>query len=353
MKTLRQYLLLLLALFLIPTVANAGVRISMSKEIDPAAEVVFETKIRYAGIHGYHHKNLGADLIKAGESKNITVLAVVPVMYDAVYTNAFHPAYYIDSSRSEKAPFALRTVQLPMLQPRSWAKLLESGEPLQEGGVGITAGNVKDHFHMILRFFLPAFDQAGGTEDLRRHLPLLGQLAAFVHTPAALANSQRNMRNFTPRDDIDKYSESVKRTEGRYRVELMHQLEAIKGWLALDQSERLPMHDWLKNFHNPEYVFDQIMDDSDRQQVHALLKQSEKPSHPRSAEWLNPVTRVKFTLTLNTRTVGKDRSSFGYRTRLYTDLNPRLGLERNTKYVKKCSPNFSNKAENGWHLQRE
>jgi hypothetical protein len=351
MKSISQCLLLLLALFLIPTVADAGVRISMSEQIDPAAEVVFETKIRYAGIHGYHHKNLGVDLIKAGESKDITVLAVVPVLYESVYTNAFHPAYYIDSSKSEKTPFALRTVQLPMLQPRSWAKLLETGEPLQEGGVGITAGNVNDHFHMILRFFLPAFDQAGGTEDLRRHLPLLGQLAAFVHTPAALANSQRNMRNFTPRDDIDKYSESVKRTEGRYRVELMHLLEAIKGWLALDQSERLPMHDWLKNFHNPEYVFDQIMDDSDRQQVHALLKQSEKPGHPRSAEWLNPVTRVKFTLTLNTRTVGEDSS--GYRTRLYTDLNPRLGLERNTRYVKRCSPSFSNKAEKGWHLYRK
>ena len=98
MKSLGQYLLLLLALFLIPTVADAGVRVSMTEQIDPAAEVVFETKIRYAGIHGYHHENLGADLIKAGESKDITVLAVVPVMFESVYTNAFHPAYYIDSS---------------------------------------------------------------------------------------------------------------------------------------------------------------------------------------------------------------------------------------------------------------
>jgi hypothetical protein len=351
MKPLRQYLLLIIVLFLMPTVADAGVRISMSKEIDPAAEVVIATKIRYAGIHGYHHKNLGSDLIKAGESKDITVLAVIPVMYEAVYTNAFHPAYYIDSSSSDKTPFALRTVQLPMLQPRSWAKLLETGEPLREGGVGITAGSVKDHFHMILRYFLPAFDRAGGTEDLRRHLPLLGQLAAFVHTPAALENSQRNMRNFRARDDSDEYSESVKRTQGGYRVELLHQLEAIKGWLELDQSERLPMHNWLKNLHKPEYVFDQIMDDSDRQQAYALLKRSEKPGYPHSAEWLNPVTRVKFTLTLNTRTAGKD--SFGYRTRLYTDINPRLGLERDAKYGKKCSPSFSNDAKNGWHLQRK
>ena len=204
---------------------------------------------------------------------------------------------------------------------------------------------------MILRYFLPAFDHAGGTENLRRHLPLLEQLAAFVHTPVALENSQRNMRNFSPRDDPDKYSESVERTEGRNRVALMYQLEAIKGWLALDQSERLPMHDWLKNFHKPEYVFEQIMDDSDRQQVHALLKQSEKPGHPRSAEWLNPVSRVKFTLTLNTRTGGKDGSD--YRTRFNTDLNPRLGLEKNTRYVKRCSPSFSNTAKDGWQLQRK
>ena len=49
MKSLSQYLLLLLALFLVPTVADAGVRVSMSEQIDPAAEVVLETKIRYAG----------------------------------------------------------------------------------------------------------------------------------------------------------------------------------------------------------------------------------------------------------------------------------------------------------------
>lgn len=212
MKLLGHSLLLLLALFLIPTVADAGVRVSMSEQIDPAADVVFETKIRYVGLHSYNHKNLGADLIKAGESKDLTVLAVVPVSFEAVYTNAFQPAYYIATRKSDKAPFALRTVQLPVLQPRSWSTLLETGEPLQEGGVGITSGSVKDHFHMIVRYFLPASDQAVGTENLRHHLPLLEQLAAFVHTPLALANSQRNMRNFTPRDDPDKDSESVDRT---------------------------------------------------------------------------------------------------------------------------------------------
>lgn len=166
MKLLGQSLLLLLALFLIPTVANAGVRVSMSEQIDPTAEVVFETKIRYAGIHGYLHKKLGAELIKAEESKNITVLAVVPVLFDSVYTNAFYPSYFIATSKSDKAPFALRTVQLPVLQPRSWETLLETCEPVQEGGVGITSENVKDHFYMILRYFLPAFDQAGGNQGL-------------------------------------------------------------------------------------------------------------------------------------------------------------------------------------------
>ena len=96
MKLLGHSLLLLLALFLIPTVADAGVRVSMSEQIDPAADVVFETKIRYVGLHSYNHKNLGADLIKAGESKDLTVLAVVPVWFESVYTNAFQLAYYTD-----------------------------------------------------------------------------------------------------------------------------------------------------------------------------------------------------------------------------------------------------------------
>lgn len=100
----------------------------MSEKINPEAEVVTETNIRYAGIHGYHFKSLGTDLLKAGESKTKTVLVVVPLFYKSVYANAFHPAYYIDSSRSEKTPFALRRVQLPVLQPRSWARLMETGD---------------------------------------------------------------------------------------------------------------------------------------------------------------------------------------------------------------------------------
>ena len=349
MKLLRQFLLLFLPLLLLPFVADAGVLITISDQIDPEAEVVVETKIRYAGINSYHHKSLGADLLKAGESKKKTVLAVWPILFDAVYANAFHPAYYIDTSHSEKTPFVFRTVQLPMLQPRSWAKLMETGEPIREGGAGITAGAVNDHFHMILRYFLPDFDQAGGTEDLQRHIPLLEQLAVFAQTPEAMEASLENMRRYSQRA-ADEYLDSVKLTEERYRLELMKQLEAIKGWLALDQSERLPMYDWLKNLHKADYVFDQIMDDSDRQHVYALLKQSEQPSYPPSVEWLNPISRVKFTFTLDTRTASKDSS--GYRTRLYTDLNSRLGLERNETYSKKCSPNFSRDAEKGWQLQR-
>jgi len=311
---------------------------------------VIDTKIRYAGIHGYHHKSLGTSLIQAGESKEITVLAVLPIFYDSVYTTAAHPAYYINSSSSDKMPFALRTVQLAMLQPRSWAKLLETGEALREGGVGITAGNVNDHFYTILRYFLPAFDQAGGQEDLRLYLPLLEKLAAFAQTEQALENSQLSMRNVTPREYADKYVESVKRTEERYRMQVKQNLAAIKGWFALKQSERLPMYTWLKNLHKADYVFDQVMDDSDRKQVYKLLEQREKPGSPRSAEWTNPTSRIKFTLSLETKTGGKTGS--GYRTRLHTDLNPRLDLVQDEAYSKNCYPEFSNDAQKSWHLLR-
>ena len=54
----------------------------------------------------------------------MTVWAVIPILYESVYANAFHPAYYIDASSSEKTPVILRTIQLPVLQPRSWAGLL-------------------------------------------------------------------------------------------------------------------------------------------------------------------------------------------------------------------------------------
>ena len=93
------------------------------------------------------------------------------------------------------------------------------------------------------------------------------------------------------------------------------------------------------------------MDDSDREQAYYLLRRSEKPGYPRSVEWLNPVSRVKFTLTLNSRS--GDPQGSGYSTRLFTDLNPRLGLERNEAYSKKSSPNFFNDPQSGWRLRSQ
>ncbi len=79
----------------------------MGTTLDPEAEVMVETKIRYSGLHGSHFTPLGTDLLKSGQSKTKTAMAVLPLFYSAVTANAFHPAHYIDSTSSKKTPFAL------------------------------------------------------------------------------------------------------------------------------------------------------------------------------------------------------------------------------------------------------
>lgn len=115
-----------------------------------------------------------------GDKKDITVLATVPFIYDHVSATAVHPAYYGNSTRSNKMPFALRTVILPTLRPKSWRYLLDRGAPLTEEVIGITPTIINDHFYNILQYYLPAFDRAGIQEDLRQYLTLLNDLAAFA-----------------------------------------------------------------------------------------------------------------------------------------------------------------------------
>lgn len=339
-----------LALFLgcaIP--GHAGVKVSMPATVDPQAQFVVEVKVRYAGLHGYHTSPVGTILLKAGEQKNLPIAGVVPLLYESVYANVFHPAYSIESSSSDKMPLLLRTVDLPPFQLRRWADLLRSGEPLREGGVGITAGAVKDHFYMILRYFLPSFDREGGSEDLRRHLPLLDKLAAFAETPAALENSQRNMRRFSRRDP-DKYVESVIRTEAQYREELQRLLLEIRGWLALTQQERLPMYDWLQNLHKPEYVYHKVMEEQDRNRILDFMAQTKIRGHPRSMSWTNPDTRVRYSISLRGTFRDREKNIYGSSTVLSSSLNPRLGLTHKTRYGRQCYPKFLQDDQGRWFL---
>ncbi len=325
----------------------AGVVFSLVEGLDPQAEFVVESRVRYSGIHGYHSSPLGKDLLHTGEEVSRTKLGVIPLLFAGIYANAFHPAYYTEARSTRETPFLIRRVELPRFQPRSWQQLLDSGEPLREGGVGITAGAVNDHFNTILRYYLPAFDQLGGREDLRRHLPLLEKLADFAQSPRALENSQLNMRRYSP-PNPEKYVESVKKVEGEYRLQLASRLLEIRGWLALDQAERLPMYDWLQNLRKPEYVYHQIMDESDRKVLDDFLRQTEIRGHKRSTSWTNPRTRVRFGFAL--QGVTRSEKGSGYSTVLSVNLNPRLGLTHKTRYGGQCNPRFIADQKRGWVL---
>jgi len=329
--------------------AVAELRVSMAKDLETGRRFLVTSQFLYGGIHGGRVELLDRSFLSAGEEKRISVPAVVPFLYHRVAAHALHPAYYLaDSVTSETIPFALRTVELEALAPQSWRFLLDSGAPLRKGGVGIRAVDVNRHFNMILRHYLPAFDRAGIQEDLRQYLPLLQEMAAFAHTEQALKNSKVAMAR-TSSGDPGKYDAAVEMTEAAYRRELDQRLREIAGWLALAQEKRRLVHDWMEKSHKAEYVYGEMMDDSDRQQIMRLLEQSQQSTPLRTVAWTNRTTGVHYTFHLNTSTVGAD--GHGYQTDLTVDLNPLLGANDHQWYRKRSYPNFSAGKDGVWRMQ--
>jgi hypothetical protein len=329
--------------------AAAEVRVSMATDLEAGRHFLVDTHILYGGIHGSHAKLIDRSFLSAGEVEGITVLAVVPFIYGHVTAHASHPAYFLaDAVVSDKTPFALRTITLGKLAPVSWRSLLDSGVPLRERGAGIRAGDVNDHFGMILRHYLPAFDRAGVQEDLRQYLPLLREMAAFAHSDQALMNARLAMARTTS-DSPGRYDEAVEQTQADYRRQLDQRLGELEGWLALAQGKRVLVHDWMVKLHQADYVYQEMMDDSDRQQINRHLEQSDQPNSRRSVEWTNRTTGVHYNFYLNTGTIGNDRH--GYRTDLTVDLNPLLGANDDQWYRKRSHPSFSMGKDGVWEMQ--
>lgn len=325
----------------------AGVQISVAGDLDPDHYIMIKTDLVNSGLRGSQHDTIGISFLQSGQTENLTVLGTLPRLFNKVTALALHPAYYLASASAKTAPPLLRKVILPPLKPQSWKQLLTTAEPLREGMVGITAATVNDHFRLILREYLPAFDRAAIPEDLRQHLPRLRELATFAQTPQASQNSLQN-RRVTP-GDKNRNVTSVKNIAGQELIQLQRRLQEIEAWLAVDQQRRRPMHDWIENYHKPSYVLRQIMQKSDRQKVFQMLRQSQTSSYFSQHSWINKETGVKFSFSLENKT--GNSSNPGYRSRLITDLNPRLGLQGNTAYLRKCFPNFVKIEKIGWQLK--
>jgi hypothetical protein len=329
--------------------ACADLQVSISGDLQAGCRFLVNTYILYAGLHGGHARVIDSSFLSAGEQKRITVRAVVPFFYGHVAAHAQHPAYFLaDSVTSDKTPHALRTIILDALAPVSWRTLLDSGAPLRKGGVGIRATDVNGHFEMILRHYLPAFDRAGVEEDLRRHVPLLREMAAFAHSDQALRNARIATARISSGDPRPHY-EAVEKTVAHYRRQVDRRLAEIEGWLALPQGKRRRIHDWMERFHKADYVYNEMMDDSDRRQVMGHLEQSRRSNRQSSVAWTNGTTGVRYAFRLDTRTSGKGGE--GYRTQLTVDLNPLLGANDDQWYRKRSYPNFAVGQDGLWRMR--
>ena len=343
-------LAVILTLFSFTFQANAGVRIKMVGDLEPARHFLVTTQIYNAGLEQLYSEPLDSGFLTSGESRNITVLAVKPLFYDHVSTDAIHPAYYIESARSDAAPHLLRTVVLPILRPQSWRHLLDSGEPPKGRGGSSIPGLVNHHFYVFLSVYLPAFDRARIKEDLRQYLPLLRELAAFAHRErrykeSAVAVTPGQGPIPLPPQEGAGESQALE----HYRRELDARLDEITSWLALEQGKRASMHDWMDHFQKADYVYREMMTDADRTRLQQWLDRSLEGAAEQTLLWTNPTSGLRYTANL-TGQIGGDLGG-GLSVDLTVDLNPILGVKNDQRYLKRSYSNFYRNAEGMWKMK--
>lgn len=314
--SLLRYCLLLAWLLCFPLLASAGgIRLSISDNLPADIHVLVETEIVPTSQNHSKHEQIGVFFLQPGQTKTLPTAGSTLLLYNKVVVTALHPAYVATTITSQEAPNLVGTVELLTIELASWRSVLD-GAQFANPPPTLPASLVSDHFRLILRDYLPAFDRTGGGETLDQYLPLMRDLLTFSA-----------------------------RTEGGYRLQAEQRLKELEAWFALPLERRQPMHDWIDNFHRPGYVFQQIMQRSDRQKIDSLLGQNIKGGYMKQHSWINKATQVHFSFELSSQ----DRSTA--RAVLVTDLNPRLGLDGNTAYMRKSFPRFIRDFQGHWALQ--
>jgi hypothetical protein len=352
------FLVATLALFTSPLQANAGVWVAMADDLEPGLHFFVAVNITNRAIDSPSTDHLASCFLTRGEKKNITVLATIPFIYDHVYAYALHPAYLGDGTRSDKMPFALRTVTLPTLRPQSWRYVLDNGgevnavkdiSPRTNEGypvearkrvAGMTPGDIRRHFYSILWEYLPAFDRAGIQEDLNQYLPLLNDIAAFAHSEQAYKNYMALTEHHRNTDEkYDKIRENIIKEE---LMKVDQLLDEIKAWLGVEQGKRAPMHEWIARFYKADYVYREMMDNSDHKRIKEWLEEKHFGRvKERKLRWTNPKTGVVYTLDLS-----------GPGNVLTVDLNPFFHLTNRRRYMAKCYPYFHRNEKGIWEFGR-
>jgi hypothetical protein len=357
-KTTQDFKRLRFALFLVTVLtlcastpqANAGVRIAMADDLEKNQNFLVTTDIYYRKLEGHHVKHIDSSFLTAGGTKHITVLAVWPLLYSRTYAYAMHPAFFADSAKSDKAPFALRTVVLPALRPQSWRRLLESGEPPRQLGGGIIPGIVDDHLYGILTHYLPAFDRARIKEDLRQYLPLLRELAAFAHREGVYKKTPVAVKPGQDPISLQEQGEPQAVVLEHYRREMDVRLDEITAWLALEQNKRAAMHDWMERFQKGDYVFREMMSGADRTKLLQWLDRSIEGTAQRTLQWTSQASGLLYTAKYEGMISSDQGVSWGVN--LTVDLNPILGLRDNRRYREQSYPRFYRNADGMWNVKQ-
>lgn len=327
--------------------AVADVRVALAGDLEPGRHFLVTAQLNNRGLERLHVEKLGSFFLTAGQSTNVAVRAVNPLIFDHVSSYAVHPAYFIVSSRSDAAPHLLRTVAPPALHPQSWRHVIDRREPpAGRDGVSV-AGVVVRHFDVVLRDYLPAFDRARIDEDLRRYLPLLQELAAFAHREKAFGFAAR----VAPpgQGPLELVREPSAAELEHQRAEMDQRLDEIKAWLALEQGRRAPLHDWMARFHKPEFVYREMMTEADRSRLLQWLDRSLDGGGESSQQWTSAATGLRFSATLDARVSGEPGQ--GYFVGLTVDLNPILGLQSNRRYLSKTTLGLLRNDQGAWNLR--
>jgi hypothetical protein len=360
MLILKQISLILILSFItlfysVPAISD--VKVTIGSVTDANKFFLVETGYNYKKFDGNSSKSLDKRLIQSPGSYIIPVNLYNPLLFNYVYVAIFHPAYIHETKSSTEMPSQLKTVLLPLFNPRRWDDFMQAGKKIEKAGPNVNVGDVIGHLNLFITLYLPAMDDTNNREDLKRYIPFFKELIAY--TKQTSPHTSYNDKFVDTKIPVDsEYAKRMHAMEQSKLKKLDDCLQEIESLLSLSTQRRIKLR-WMRaNMINAKSIYSRLMTDRDRLQATSFFENAyqgikAKRSTDTRKSWISKENNITYTVTIGDvyrfRTKeNKDR----YQDCIHTKMNVDLGTAVNVvlrNLRNEVKANFC-REERGWRL---
>lgn len=284
--------------------AAAGpIRVGIETEANETGPFLVRVYGHYADFHNGSSRHWKDALLPGGGRHFVPLGPVNALLNTGVSVSIYHPSYVSEVARSYKTPLLLRPVGFDTFRPRSWQAIMASREEFANGGPEQFLGQALGHLQTFVEGYLPALDSGDAPpppDALRRHLPLLREIARFAESDEA---SERRDR-WAKRHTDPEFVRALARQDLESRALLREWLRRAEAWLSVPREQRVEVRERMRQMRYAKSVGEELLDPSDLAELAALARRDAEDrtagrEREGSTSWTNPETLVSFRASLD------------------------------------------------------